>query len=203
MSYDELRSDGSRHRQLSGLIEGLDVLLDTPCDLSDNRQMVRIGRSLFIPETVWAYRIPVAPDIFIDSVEIRYSEEQGDFVVCRMDLDATNRDRQPADITSAILSKMAMDRIKRTVLSRWILIDHGAGREMRRWQTWNDYLDRNPRMFGGRGGAAALHHVAEFHAAAKYSDCDARELIADRFDVSRATASRWITKAKEQGYIKS
>ena len=204
MKYDELRPSGSRYRQLSDFIDGINPMLDTPCDLSNPSQMVNIGRGLYIPQTTWAYRIPVEPNVLtIDFIEICYNEDQHDFVTCTLNLDATGRNRTPADITSVRLSKLAMDRIKRNVLAEWILFDHGTNRKPQRWQTWDSYLKEQPRMVSNRGGDLAMHSVAQFYAVAKFSACDARELIADQYRISRATASRWISKAKELGYIKN
>lgn len=202
MNIDELRPGGTRHNQLTDRIDGIDYMLDTPCDLTVPGQMLSIGHGLFIPKTVRAYHIAIDGHIVINFMEVRYNEKAQRFVTCRLDLEVVGGDLPPYGITNTRLTGIAIERIKRDILGKWILRDRGTEWGLQRWQTWQSYLQGNPVMLSKRGGDMAMIDVARLYAVAKYSNTDVRAEVARLFHVSGATASRWIAKAKEQGFIK-
>ncbi|WP_150395365.1 hypothetical protein [Bifidobacterium tissieri] len=200
LNYEDYDTEGRRHKELAAKIDGIDRMLDTPCDLTNPAEVLDLGHSLVIPKTMRAYHLSFPMiGLFIDCIEITYDEKQGCFQVRQMNLLTSRFDS--GDITTVSLSRLAMDRVKRNIVGKWILIDYGVDLEPQRWRTWENYITNAPTRYASRGGEHALDDVARLYAVAKYSGTDAREEVSKRYHVSRATASRWIAKAKQQGKI--
>ncbi|MBT1170675.1 helix-turn-helix domain-containing protein [Bifidobacterium sp. SO4] len=203
-----------RREWLFNRIEGFGIrgVLDTESKLDPAapNQMKHLGADLYVPCNMQAFDIAVdeVKGLVIKAIEVNYLPGKDDFVISKLVLDgsaekqdASKRGNDPIDIDGGVLTKLALERYKRKVISSWILQDGGPTDEPR-WHAWNN----ESYMYGGashsRGGDEwDLMKVARVYVSSRYGNADAHEMVAKALGVSKSTAGRWIKKARDAGYI--
>lgn len=186
---------------VAGLADGLDT--GSTLDPDEPGQMRHIGADLWVPTSMAAFNLPVesASGLVIESITVAYALDADDFVVSHLAFGAVDDGHDPAGIDGLALRQVPVERLKRRVIGKWILRDRGPEPEDGgpRWESWRGV--GQPRA--SRRGASRLDliYTARVYCAARYGEGDAHEAVARAFSISKATAGRWIAKARAEGFM--
>lgn len=196
MSAFVLHPDDDRVAWLRDRIANCPDGVDTASTLDpdDPDQMVHIGADLWVPTTMTAFGLHAdgGDGPAIEAIEVDYDAANGDFDVAHLLLGGVN---------GTMLRQLPLERLKRRVIGMWILRDRGDDQEDGgpRWESWRGVT--TPRA--SRRGASRLDlvYTARVYCAARYGEGDAHEAVARAFSISKATAGRWIAKARAEGLM--
>ena len=203
-----------RRAKLQETITGIAPNLDTDINLggldpSDGNRLHHIGADLYVPTNMQAFNIRVNESMMpltIAAIEVNYDYKADDFIVSQLFVNNVMFGKTSSvDIDGIVLRQIPVEKYKRMVISSWILRDGGYNEleNTRRWMSWAYQVQGGRFTRSSRRGANVIDllYTARIYVAARYGDGDAHETVAKLMGISKATAGRWINKAREAGYI--
>lgn len=153
-------------------------------------ELINIGADLFVPQEFNEDNITIheEPNI-IYSVRIVHSTTDNEFHITS--LTVATRDGNPLPAENRILYAT----IKKKAISKNIYI-------LDRQKGLIPYYPVNiPRSHKRGATTVDLLYTSRIYVASKVGGGDAHEAVANRLGISKATAGRWVSKARELGYI--